>query len=98
MQKKRNTPSRDDSLFTWRDLLVVLLCVGVIAFSLYLFWLSLNQVLVRKGEEPVATVTYKYKSAQRKLFDRAIWDRLRQASDVYNEDTIRTAPMSEATV
>ncbi len=48
--------------------------------------------------EPVATITFKYKTAQRKFEERMIWDRLKQHSPVYDGDTIRTAPGSEATI
>ena len=50
------------------------------------------------NEQPIATITFKYKTAQRKFLDRVVWDRLRQDSPVYNGDTIHTAALSEATI
>ena len=50
------------------------------------------------NEEPIATITFKYKTAQRKFLDRVVWDRLRQNSPVYNGDTLHTSSLSEATV
>lgn len=54
--------------------------------------------LTKLNEERIATITFKYKTAQRKFEDGTIWDRLRQESPVYNGDTIRTADLSEATL
>ena len=48
------------------------------------------------NEQPIATITLKYKTAPRKFMDRVVWDRLRQDSPVYNGDTIHTATLSEA--
>lgn len=92
MQKRKNTTSK------LSDLLTAVVCCTGIAVSIYLFWKDFNQSLVRQSEEPIATITFKYKSAQRKFIDRIIWDRLRNESPVYNGDTIRTAALSEATV
>jgi len=50
------------------------------------------------NETPVATITFKYRTAQRRTIDRVLWDRLRQESPIYNGDTIRTAERSEATL
>ena len=54
--------------------------------------------LTKQNEQPIATITFKYKTAQRKFLDRVVWDRLRQNSPVYNGDTIHTAALSEATI
>lgn len=50
------------------------------------------------NEQPIATITLKYKTAQRKFMDRVDWNRLRQDSPVYNGDTIHTATLSEANI
>lgn len=50
------------------------------------------------NEDPIATITFKYKTAQRKFLERVVWDRLQQNSPVYNGDTIHTAELSEATI
>lgn len=50
------------------------------------------------NEQPIATITLKYKTVQRKFMDRVVWDRLRQNYPVYNGDTIHTATLSEANI
>jgi hypothetical protein len=50
------------------------------------------------NEEPLGSITWKYKAAQRRFIDRVLWDRLQRGSPVYNGDLIRTAELSEATV
>ena len=92
MQKRKSTSSK------LSDLLTTIICCTGIAISVYLFWMDFNQSLTRQSEQPIATITFKYKSAQRKFIDRIIWDRLKNESPVYNGDTIRTAALSEATV
>lgn len=92
MQKKESIQSRIE------DVLVVLICLVGIGISLRAFITELNAVLVKLNESPVATITFKYRTAQRRTLDRILWDRLRQESPVYNGDTIRTAERSEATL
>jgi len=76
----------------------VLLCLACSAFSLSQFWNLLNKSMYKLNEEPIATISFKYKTAQRRFLDDLIWDRLRQESPVYEGDTIRTAALSEATL
>lgn len=92
MQKKRNTKSRVN------DTLVILICLLGLFLSLLSFVKQINKSLLKLNESPIATITFKYKSAQRKFIDRVLWDRLKQESPVYDGDTIRTAPLSEATI
>ena len=80
------------------DVLVILVCLAGSAISVWQFWKELNKTLVKLNDEPIATITFKYKTAQRKFSDDLVWDRLRQNSPVYNGDTIRTADFSEATI
>jgi hypothetical protein len=80
------------------DVLVILVCLAGSAVSVWQFWKELNRTLVKLNEEPIATITFKYNTAQRKFSDNLVWDRLRQNSPVYNGDTIRTADFSEATI
>ena len=81
-----------------RDILVIFFCTAGTAAFLILFWLDLNSTFMRQNEEPVGTITWKYKAAQRRFSDRVLWDRLRRDSPVYNGDFIRTASMSEASI
>jgi len=89
---KYSSPSRTAELFFG------LVCLLVAALAFADFWIHLNQTLSRKGGQQIATITFKYHTAQRHFIDRVLWDRLRQNSPVYNGDTVRIAPKSEATV
>ena len=79
------------------EIFFVCFCLFGCGYSVYQFWLSLNKALT-KNEEQIATITFKYKTAQRKFEDDLLWDRLQQNSPIYDGDTIRTAPLSEATI
>lgn len=76
----------------------VIICVLGAAVSATFFYRSFFKALTKLNESPIATITFKYKTAQRKFIDRVVWDRLRQNSAVYNGDTIHTSDLSEATV
>jgi hypothetical protein len=65
---------------------------------LNLFRIDLYSTLTRQTEQPIATITFKYRAAQRRFVDRVLWDRLKRESPVYEGDFIRTAEISEATV
>ncbi len=92
MAKRRSTRS-------WADGIVFpIACVIGAALSIWLFWADLNRALTRLNAEPVATITFKYRTAQRRFPDRSLWDRLRQESPVYEGDTVRTSDRAEATV
>ncbi|MCQ2577985.1 MAG: FecR family protein [Treponema sp.] len=93
---KKKTRYRSRSSYLPYSVSVFLCLLGFVA-SIYLFYLNFNKIL-SKNEEPIATVTFKYKTAQRKFLGRNIWDRLQQESPVYNGDTIHTANLSEAVI
>jgi hypothetical protein len=80
------------------DALVVILCLLFALFFVHRFWTDLNQRMVKAGEQPVGTITFKKKAAQRRFIDRILWDRLQRESPVYNGDVIRTAEISEASI
>lgn len=92
MQKKRNTKFRTS------DLAAILICIAGFSTSIFFFSRSLNQSLKKSSADEIATITFKYRSAQRRLADRVVWDRLQNNSPVYNGDIIRTADLSEATI
>ena len=79
------------------EIFFVCFCLFGCGYSIYQFWLSLNKSLT-KNEEKIAVITFKYKTAQRKFEDDLLWDRLQQNSPIYDGDTIRTSPLSEATI
>ncbi|MDR0390049.1 MAG: hypothetical protein LBH73_08255 [Spirochaetaceae bacterium] len=93
MPKKKSTSS--DS-FRLADGLVSALCLAGALACLAFFYFDLSHTLSRLGEQPVGTITWKHKAAQRRFIDRVLWDRLQMESPVYNGDSIRTAALSEA--
>jgi len=92
MRKKKNTK------FRAVDLLIILLCLAGSIASGSAFWKEYTRTLTKLNEEPVGTIVFKKRTAQRKFNDRLVWDRLRQTSPVYNGDTIRTIELSEAII
>ena len=98
MKTRKNTRSNPSFTNVGADVSVVVLSLLVIFASSFLFVKNLNRTFSRNDKTPVATVTFKYKSVQRKFLDRAVWDHPQQNSPVYNGDTIRTSPEAEATL
>ena len=99
MKTKKNTKYNPDAVSgVLQDIFVVLFSLAVIGCTGFLFFTNLNKTIERTDKVPVASVSYKYKSVQRKFLDRSVWDRPVQYSPVYNGDIIRTAPASEATI
>ena len=95
---KKKTKSRlKNSLFV-PFCAAIFVCVFGAAANSFLFYKNFFRALTKLNEEPIATITFKYKTAQRKFLDRVVWDRLRQNSPVYNGDTIHTSSLSEATI
>ena len=95
-KKKTRFKSKVKALL--RDFFITLSCLGVCAASLWFFWRDLNLSSTRSDRDAIASITFKYKVAQRKFTDRVVWERLQQNSPLYNEDTIRTADMASATI
>jgi hypothetical protein len=81
-----------------KDVLLYAFCGAGILLSLNFFRLDLFKTMTRQTEQPVGTVTFKYRAAQRRFADRVLWDRLRRESPVYDGDSIRTADLSGATI
>lgn len=80
------------------DFLIVVLCLSVCGFSLFLFWKDLNSTTTRTDKDTIAIIEFKQRIAQRKFSDRVVWERLQNKSPLYSGDTLRTAAQSEATV
>jgi len=96
-KKEKQTKSSRGPLRT-ADIVVIVLCIVGTLASLGLFWRDLFQTVRNRNADPLGTISFKYNTAQRRLEDRVLWDRLRQDSSVYNGDIIRTADLSEATI
>lgn len=98
MTKKRKNTKFRDSLKIIVTILFLLSCAGGAYYCIRKFYESINASLTKLNEKPIATITFKHKTAQRKFEERTVWDRLKQNSPVYDGDTIRIAPESEATI
>ena len=96
MKKKIKSKSKNNFFIPF--CLAIFVCLAGAALNSFLFYNSFFRALTKMNETPIATITFKYKTAQRKFLDRVVWDRLRQNSPVYNGDTIHTANLSEATI
>ena len=95
MKKKTKSKSKNSLLLFLFAMFISFLGA---AFNSVLFYGSFFRSLTKMNEEPIATITFKYKVAQRKFLERVVWDRLRNNSPVYNGDTIHTSKLSEATI
>ena len=95
---KKKTRSRLSSSLLLPFCITIFVCLIGASTNSWLFYTSFFRALSKQNEQPIATITFKYKTAQRKFLDRVVWDRLRQDSPVYNGDTIHTAGLSEATI
>lgn len=92
MKKKRSTRLTVNLL----DILIGIVCLVGTIYCLLLFWKDINQSFTKANEEPIAVIYFKKNTAQRKLLDGNIWERIKTATPIYNGDKIRTASLSEA--
>jgi outer membrane protein OmpA-like peptidoglycan-associated protein len=96
MQRKNN-PAKKINLKAV-DFFIIVFCLAGACASVMAFWREYNTTLFKANEEPVGTIIFKKRNAERKFIDRNVWDRLKQSSPVYNGDRIRTSGLSEAVV
>lgn len=80
------------------SILLILLCLAGSGVCLGFFASDFFRTLRKLDEKPIAEIASKHKTAQRKFLNSDSWDKLRQSSPLYNGDTVRTAPSSEATI
>ena len=57
------------------DFIIIIFCVAGICSSAAAFWRVYNATLVKANEDPVGTIIFKKRSAERKFIDRSMWDR-----------------------
>ena len=95
---KKKTRSRLSNSLLLPFLITIFICLIGATTNSWLFYTNFFRALSKQNEQPIATITFKYKTAQRKFLERVVWDRLRQDSPLYNGDTIHTAALSEATI
>ena len=79
----------------WLDFIVVVLCLSAACGGFYMFYTSIFQSLNSNAEQ-VGVVILKINSVQRRMADRAIWDRVYNNSPVYDGDLIRVPELSGA--
>ena len=96
MKKKTKFKLKNSHRIPFR--ITITVCLIGAAGTYNLFHNSFFRALTKLDEEPIATITFKHKTAERKFLNRVIWDRLKQNSPIYNGDIIHTADLSEATV
>ena len=96
--KKKTKSKLSSSYFSFAFLFSVLICLFGASGNGYFFYNSFYETLSKINEDPIATVSFKYNTAQRKFSDRTVWDRLKNNSALYNGDTIHTSVKAEATV
>jgi hypothetical protein len=92
MQKKKNLRLVNKFF----SCIATVLCFAGIFCFFFLFWQDLQFSMKRNDKTPVAVVYFKHNTAQRRMIDHNIWERLQQASPVYDGDRIRTASDSAA--
>jgi hypothetical protein len=80
------------------DIFVVLFCLSGAVASLYYFYQDIYATFRSLNILPAGSVTVKYNTVQRRLADRAVWDRLFAQSPVYSGDLVRIARLSGATL
>ena len=94
MKKKRNTRSASKVA----DIVLGIVCVVGMAYFTWLFVDDLNQTRSRDDEEPVATVTYKNKTVQRRFSNEEIWQKVHEDDLIYEGDRVRTDANSEVQI
>ncbi|MDR2943056.1 MAG: HAMP domain-containing protein [Treponema sp.] len=80
------------------DIAIVIICLAGSALSGTVFWREYTRTLTKLNEEPVGTVVFTKRIAQRNFINRVAWDIIKKESPVYNGDTIRTIENSEAVI
>lgn len=93
-----NDSKKSPSKSVFFDILVTVICLIAFFLSVFAFYGAITQTLENQNETPIGTVSFKYKTAQRKLLDRVLWDRIKTTSPIYNGDLLRTEELAEATV
>ena len=77
-------------------MLFSLFCLAGAAFSLWLFWTDINQILYKQNEQSVGEIVYKHNNVQRRFGSRLAWNLIPIGSPLYNGDLLRTANLSDA--
>lgn len=92
-QKKVKASYEKDTTFS----VLLMFCFMGAVISGYLFYRSFYRIATSNAK-PIALITNKYRTAQRKFIGSMAWDRIEKNSAIYNGDTIHTGELSELTV
>ena len=92
MKKKRNI------LFKNSDKIIILVCSLGIIFSLIGYFHDVYKTNLRTDEKPIACLTNRSKSVQRRFRDRLVWDIIRENTPLYVGDFVRTTALAEAEI
>ncbi|MCL2805316.1 MAG: hypothetical protein FWD26_05195 [Treponema sp.] len=98
MKRKEDGVRPGRVFFRPLDFFIVVFFLFIAVFCFELFRNDLMQTFSLQNVDPVGTVVIKRNTVQRRLSDRAIWDRLASESPVYIGDLIRIADISAATL
>lgn len=91
MMKKRNITSRLNKV----DYLIFSFCSIFAVASLFLFYKDMNSFSLKQDEKPIATISFKENTVQRKLDNRNLWEKVNLACEIYNGDSLRTSSESK---
>ncbi|MBN2159699.1 MAG: PQQ-binding-like beta-propeller repeat protein [Spirochaetes bacterium] len=80
------------------DYLVIGVSALIISVCSALLYADYARKIEAGDAQQIGTITYKKKVAQRKYSSQVIWEDLDQNAPVYNNDSIRTADLSEAII
>ncbi len=80
------------------DKIIILICAIGIIFSLFGYFLDVYKTDLRIDEKPIAKLTERSKSVQRRFRDRLVWDIIRENTPLYVGDFVRTAAAAEAEI
>ncbi|MDC7221787.1 MAG: FecR domain-containing protein [Spirochaetales bacterium] len=79
-----------------RDIFFTLIILTLISLLSFLLWKGLTQTEILQRKDALGTIVFRKRSATRRSPSSLNWERLQNHSPVYNQDTIRTADLSEA--
>ena len=84
--------------FLISDSLAIGISTAVITIFSLLFYFDITKKVESSDIEEVGIITFKRNTAQRKYSSQVVWEDIEENVSVYNNDTIRTADISEAVV
>ena len=91
MMKKKNTTSRLNKV----DYLIFLICSIFAVLMFVLFYMDMNTFSIKQNEEPVAKISFKENTVQKKFDNRNIWEKVSLSCDIYDGDSLRTSVNSK---